>query len=53
MADAFPGPSHPHYTMDEVIEMLDDDDINEPVCEGSDDDLPECESDEDLESEER
>ena len=49
MAESLPGPSHSNYTTDDVLEMLedvdyddielDDVDINEPVCDGSDDDL--------------
>ena len=49
MAESLPGPSHSYYTTDEVLELLedpDDDDIelgqvimNDPVCDGSDDDL--------------
>ena len=55
MASELPGPSHTYYTMDEVLQMLDDPgdiDINEPVCDGSDDDL-ECDYEGSSDSDER
>ena len=49
MAKALPGPSHSYYTTDDVLQMLEDVgyedselndvDMNEPVCDGSNDDL--------------
>ena len=46
MAESIPGPSHTYYTTDEVLDLLEDEDFepdyvltNEPVCDGSDDDL--------------
>lgn len=48
MAESLPGPSH-YYSTDEVLELLEDQgdndidldvvEMNEPVCDGSDDDL--------------